>query len=333
MTINTLKQRPELYQSTIELIEKSFHYDQSHSFKVDFAPLMTEENFENIFFKINEENKVIAHIACKKKYFNNHPVIMLGGIAVDPQMRGEGHFQELMSHVLLEKKDEASLFLLWSDQEKLYRKFGFYLCGQQFEHEKNSATRNDFIKTKYSKLEDKEKDEIHSLFKNSFEKKYLTFKRELKDWKIIEQMNSTDLFIRKKESVINDYFFMNKGQDLSGIIFEYGTESEIASFLKEISSYGRVWSAFPLDESDPLQFQFMACPGDKKLFSDFISDLSLGRIKFHDINTIKQEIYFNFGEDLLALEIEELLKGLLGPGIFEELPDIQKIFISGLDSV
>jgi predicted N-acetyltransferase YhbS len=333
MAIITLKQHPELLSETLNLIERSFHYEKSHSFREDFAPLMNESNFENIFLKLDDKKRVIAHLASKTKYLNHHPIIMLGGIAVDPQVRGEGHFQELMSHILVHKKDEGALFLLWSDQEKLYRKFGFYLCGQQFEHEEAPIHQKKFSKTKFSNLSGREKEEIKYLFNTSFQNCYLSFKREEADWQLLDQMNSSDLYLRKEDDIICDYFFMNKGQDLTGIIYEYGTKSEIIEFLKEISSFGKVWSSFPLDENDPLQFQFMACPGDKKLFTDFISELSMGKIKVHDINTIKQEVYFNFGEDLLALDIEELLKGLLGPGIFEELPDMKKIFISGLDSV
>lgn len=333
MTIITLNQRPELYSATLNLIEKAFHYEKSNSFKIDFAPLMNEKNFENIFLKINDENKVIAHIACKTKYLNDHPVIMLGGIAVDPEKRGEGHFQELMSYVLTQKKDEASLFLLWSDQEKLYKKFGFCLCGQQFEHEINSTEISDFTKTKFSHISDIEKEDIKSLFSNSFQSLYLSLRRNNEDWKLIEDINSADLYLRKKDNSIVDYFFMNKGQDLSGVIYEYGTKNDLSSFLRDISTYGKIWTAFPINDSDQLQFQFMACPGDKNLFTKLIYDLSGGKIKIHEINSIKQEIYFNFGEDLLSLDIEELLRGLLGPGNFEELSDIQKIFISGLDSV
>jgi hypothetical protein len=48
---------------------------------------------------------------------------------------------------------------------------------------------------------------------------------------------------------------------------------------------------------------------------------------------MKQEVYFYFNDELLALKTEEFLQGVLGPAPFEELGDLKPIFISGLDSI
>jgi hypothetical protein len=53
-----------------------------------------------------------------------------------------------------------------------------------------------------------------------------------------------------------------------------------------------------------------------------------------DINPLKQEVYFDFGDELLGLELEEFLRGVLGPGVFEELgAELKPLYISGLASI
>jgi hypothetical protein len=47
---------------------------------------------------------------------------------------------------------------------------------------------------------------------------------------------------------------------------------------------------------------------------------------------MKQEAYFDFNDELLALEMDEFLKGIFGPYPFEELT-VRPFFISGLDSI
>jgi predicted N-acetyltransferase YhbS len=133
MTITNLKSSPPLLASTLSLIEKAFQYEKGHHFDVDFAPLMDESNHENCFVKLNTEGNVIAHIGFCKRTLGGHPIGMLGGIAVDERYRGEGYFQELMQEIISEHRGNVAFFLLWSDQEKLYKKFGFYLCGAQIE--------------------------------------------------------------------------------------------------------------------------------------------------------------------------------------------------------
>ena len=74
-------------------------------------------------------------------------------------------------------------------------------------------------------------------------------------------------------------------------------------------------------------------PGDTKTFAQFIKAFSNELIAILDINPMKQEVYFYFNEELLALGTEEFLQGVLGPAPFEELGNLKPIFISGLDSI
>lgn len=334
--IKTLREKPSCFEATLKLIEESFSYKAPNSFQIDFAPLIDESNHHNCFILIDENDDVLAHVGVKERKIKivneSFTVMMLGGIAVDESHRGQGHFQTLFQDVLAEKRSDATLFLLWSDQESLYSKFGFHLCGEQFELSQ-SGERSEFKLTTYSQLSTLQQADIHTLYNECFKKYYVTSERSLDDWKLLEKVSSSQLFFKEQENRISDYFFKGKGQDLGGIIHEYGTTRDLKTLLEEARSNGLVWMGSQLIETESQHYQFMLAPADSKNFCRFIKSYTNEVIILRDINLIKQEAYFDFNQETLALSIENFLRGIFGPGPFEELGDIKPIFFSGLDSI
>lgn len=333
MTITTLKSAPHLYPATLALIERAFQYEKPNNFSVDFAPLIDESNFHNCFIITDDSEKVIAHIGVCERTIAGFPIAMLGGIAVDEAHRGEGHFQELIQEVISEKRSDVAFFMLWSDQEKLYKKFGFYLCGTQLEIAPSGKQTN-YIKTKLNSLSENQLKELKSIYQMSFSNFYTTTERNDADWTLLANITSSDLYIKEENNKLVSYFFMNKGQDLQGIIFEYGSLGEMPELLKEISAFGKVWLGSDVIKSDELQFQFFLAPADSRLFGEFIASYTNRKILIREMNSMKQEVYFYFNDELLSLETEDFLRGIFGPGIFEEIEaEIKPLFISGLVSI
>jgi predicted N-acetyltransferase YhbS len=330
-----LSEKPSCFAATLNLIERSFGYETSHSFAVDFAPLIDESNFHNCFILLDENENVIAHIGARDRIITlgneKFTFTMLGGIAVDESHRGEGYFQKLLQDVLAEKRSDTSFFVLWSDKEKLYNKFGFHLCGSQYELE-NEKVENSLFKTQYQMISSEEKKEIQKIYEKSFCKTYLTLDRGEEDWKVIEKITSADLFIKKENSKIESYYFQNKGQDLPGIIYEYGSLYELKDWLKTISHYGKVWMGSPVLETENIQYQFFMTPGDMRRFSQLVAAMTKGKILIRNINPMKQEVFFDYNEELMALDMDDFLRGIFGPGTFEEL-ELPSFFISGLESI
>jgi predicted acetyltransferase len=160
----------------------------------------------------------VAHIGTKNKFLTlkneTFQVCLIGGIAVDENSRGKGYFQTLLQDVIAEKRSDTTFFLLWSNNTKLYNKFGFHLCGTQYEIEKNEKNKSpkNFEKTKYQNLKTEEKIQIHSLYHQSFSKIYLTLDRSEKDWIELAKLTSADLYIKRSGSHkidITDYFFIH----------------------------------------------------------------------------------------------------------------------------
>lgn len=328
-----LKEKPSLRIRTLALIEKSFGYQPPFKYETDFAPLMHEKNAENSFVLVNESEEVIAHIGARIKSLSvgdrKIPFCMLGGIAVDENHRGEGHFQTLLQEVLSEHRSDVAFFLLWSDQEALYKKFGFFLCGDQFEFDAIKNTNSSFRMKSMNEVTPEEWRLIKDLYQTSFKKTYHAPERSTDDWNILKEMKDVEVYLNE-----DSYFFKNKGQDLQGVIHEHGSRKNLTDVLPMMRQHGKVWSALPLSETETQQYQFFFSPGDLKLVKDFVSAVTLSEISLRDLNVMKGEAYFDFNGETLALEIEDFFRGILGPGAFEELGEGWKpIFIPGIDSI
>ena len=334
-TITTLRAHPSLIEKTIRLIEKSFQYKAPFKFREDFASLIHENNHHNCFVLIDEKEAVLAHIGVRERVMKigaqEFVICLLGGIAVDEARRGEGPFPTLFTDVLAEKRSDSTAFVLWSDQEKLYKKFGFFLCGQQFEVEVKSGPRH-LRPEKFADLSSHEKEQIRKLYETTFASTYLTLRRSATDWDLVSATASADFYVKRSGDQITDYFVMNKGQDLDQIIYEYGSEN-MASWIKEASSYGKVWMAKTLTQAEYQQYQFFFSPADLNHFIRFVSASTDGKVLVRNINAMKQEVFFDLDGETLMLGTEDFLRGLLGPGEFEEFGELPSIFISGLDSV
>jgi predicted N-acetyltransferase YhbS len=331
--ITTLKERPDLYQATVTLIEEAFKYSKKFSFEIDFAPLIQQSNWSHCFIGVNEADEVIAHVGASVReiQISNHsfPISMLGGIAVSEKFRGQGLFQQLFTHVLTELKDECAFFLLWSDNQKLYPKFGFHLCGEQFVMDKKCQTPK-IEPTKLSDISSDELNQIKQLYQSSFCNIFLSIKRSDADWETLKKISSANLFFKKSHDRITDYWFTGKGNDLEGITYEYGSENLEHLFQSNMLD-GKIWAASEISPASERLYQFFLAPGSKQLFAQFISAYTK-IISIREINHLKQEVFFDYGEELHCLELDEFLRGVFGPGTFEEL-QVKPIFISGLDSI
>ncbi len=331
-----LNDYPLGFEKTLTLIETGLGYQKPHSFKEDFAPLIDPRNHRNCFIYVNDAGEVLAHIGVKEKQLSldgrPYTFSLLGGIVVAEAHRGKGIFKELLIEVLAEKRDETTAFLLWSNLEKLYSPYGFYLCGTQFEYSGTGGSEG-FTKTRLSELSENELAELTELFEKSFRKTYLTFERTRADWDLLAAITSADLYLRRRDGKLTDYYFQNKGQDLTGLIYEYGSTQEMATVLRELAGTGKLWTGVPVAETEAQQFQFMLAPGDLAKFTAFIKAYTQGKFLIRNINVMKQEVFFDFGGETLMLELEEFLVGVFGPGQYEELGDLPPLFVSGLDSV
>lgn len=324
MELTNLATRPDKLMDTIDLIERCFQYSPQNSFQEDFFPLVEKRNLENCWILISEEDQVIAHSGCmiRKLAVGNADinVLLIGGVAVDESHRGKGYSSKILNHIL-KKYSDVALQILWSDKVQMYKKLGFFPCIDLYEVSKTSGVSS-FYETTLAKLSDRELECIQQLYQNSND---FRLRRTLEDWRILADIKSSKLFIKASHQEITNYFFINKGQDLQGVIHEFAHLSD----LDEMRTFGKIWSPTKLEDSINL-FGCLARIGQHQQFKRAIRLLTNEKI---EVFSIKENIGFKFQTDNYELDTEEFLQGVLGPNRFEELKDLSPIYISGLDSI
>jgi predicted N-acetyltransferase YhbS len=326
MKYTNLKESPDFVQKTYKLIETAFEYTEKNSFGVDFYPLMNEENHSHCFICI-EDGEVIAHIGVLNRHFNLNGkkvnISMYGGIAVHEDFRGRGIFKKLFNNIQETYKDSV-LHLLWSEKLELYEKYNFHPCVDLYEYQKEKYSHLfDISQTKIDELTKEELEKITELYNSANE---FRISRNKKHWEELSKITSVDLYLIKKDGRIVNYFIMNKGQDLSGIVHEYGIIDD--NYLRVFRSFGNVWTPFNNGASSVNMFATILKVGDTKSFIKFIK--SYTNIEISNIS--KDSIIFNYLECEHQFSQAEFLQGVFGPGRFKELK-IPPLFVSGLDSI
>jgi len=328
MKLTNLAQSPVYYADTIKLIEKSFDYTSNNKFDIDFYPLMSKENHMNCHLLVSD-NKVIAHIGVllktitiDSKTFN---IAMYGGIAVDETERGKGHFKNIFNQVLTKYKNNC-VHLLWSDHLEMYEKFNFYPAIEQFEYNDSLEDALGFEPSTLKELSQIDIMSLHSIYSSQDD---FRIDRTIEDWKTLSHITSTQLYIKRTDRRISNYFFMNKGEDLTGVVIEAGSFDD----FEEIKNFGIVWSPEFLDfpyEGDILYAAVLKI-GEESSFKDFIASYTDNEIRI--LNISDEVVEFEFEESNISLSQNEFITGVFGPSRFNELEDLFPLYISGLDSI
>lgn len=327
MKYTNLADNPVYYQDTIKLIEKSFDYSPNNKFDVDFYPLMTKSNHRNCHLIIIDE-QVVAHIGVLEKTITvkseHYSIAMYGGIAVSEEQRGKGLFKSLFNKVLEEYKQKA-LHLLWSDQLEMYGKFGFAAAIEQIEYNQSLDDATEFEPTKLNEINSSDLNNLKRIYNDSSE---IRIDRTDQDWEILKEITSSDLYLKRVNGQVANYFFMNKGEDLNGVVIEIGNLKD----LEEIVKYGVTWSPvnFSDDDVDHLYAAVLKI-GEPKLFSELIHNLTKNLIVINEVSA--ETVKFSFDNNKYELSHAEMLTGIFGPGQFDELSECRPFYISGLDSI
>jgi hypothetical protein len=132
---------------------------------------------------------------------------------------------------------------------------------------------------------------------------------------------------RNSENKIQNYFFINKGEDLSGVIIEVGDFDD----FDEIINYGVVWSPHTFEEESESLYASTVKHGNIECFKEFINlytDEIITNISFEG-----ETVTFDFEGNNLKLDFSEFITGILGPSSFQELNHLSPFYVSGLDSI
>ncbi len=344
LIIATLKEAPAKFDETIRLIEKVFSYTKENSFIVDFAPVANKNNFDNSLIA-TFEGKVIAHVSLIRRNLRvgkiDIPVALIGGVAVEQDFQNKGIAKQLINRLISENTTHVSLFFLWSNLIEFYLKFKFYPCIGMAESIASPENLNEiladekFDQTLYKDLNAQDKEKIKTLYNDTLLRKYSSLSRSNDDWKTIEKITSANLFIYRNKKDIEAYFFINKGQDLTNIIHEFGYQSNTKNKMQKLFNNSTVW--VPEHEKELLnerqvKYLGLARIGNTKLFQKHIEAVSKNTINCEEID--HDAVDFNFANKSYMVTTAEFLTYVFGPSPLLEFQDFEHpIYISGLDSI
>ena len=344
-TLTTLSENPEYFEEVIALIEKEFHYNKNFSYAKDFALLMDPLNFENCYLYIDQEtNNVVSHLAvCNRTMIKNKHTIkiaLLGGIVTNSSFRGKGLFKNLINHALKIHSDECGLFILWSEINGLYEKFSFHLGGGLIETGHTVFSNNDrpmgFNKTTFKELSVKEFESIQKIYTEFNQRFFFTIVREEKEWSIIREMSSIDLYTKKNEQgSIEQYFCVNKGQDLANFIHEIGCiPHQYLQMMKSLQKY-KIWlpeSELELSTNKDIFFTAYVKLGNFKILRDFLKDVSNNQLELYEMT--EDLISFRFGTTEHQCVQKDFIQYLFGPRPLKEFESLNlSLYIPGTDSI
>lgn len=344
-TLTTLAENPEYFEEVVTLIEKEFHYSSTNSFAKDFALLMDPLNFDNCFLYVDREtNHVVSHLAvCPRVMVKNNKhinVAFIGGIATVQEYRGRDLFKNLMNHALKEYSKNCGLYILWSDITGLYEKFSFHLSGGLIETGHAVFTGADrpmgFSKTTFKDLTNKDFETLQNIYKNFNEKYFFTVVRSDKEWSIIKDMTSIDLYVKRNDqNIIEQYFCINKGRDLTNIIHEVGCVPEQYKALMKTLQKFKTWlpeSEIELTDNKDIFFTAFIRLGNKETLNSFLHDLSNGKIEILDMTG--DLISFQNEAIPHQLSHRDFMQFLFGPRPAEEFISLSlSPYIPGTDSI
>jgi predicted N-acetyltransferase YhbS len=334
LSTTTLFDRPDLFNQTISLIERSLQYSKHNSYAVDFYPLVAKRNHSNCHVIINEKDRVVAHIGfiLKKIVASNSsiPVVLIGGVCVDKDYQGKGITHQFFQHLIQHYRKSNALAVLWSDLNDFYEKLDFYECGEIIQTGTmplEPATLVDFQYREWSRLTT---DEINILDKLRAiaAPKSMLLRRDEADWNDIKMINSCKLYMSK-----DSYFTMNKGQDLNGIIHEFGTK-DIDAFINRFKNY-KLWlyhSDFTSVQAHQKLYAGLFSIGDHQLFKELVFDLSEKEIASLEILSHNQILY-SIGKESTQVSCKEFFRSLFGPDKKTQFKNYKSLIISGLESV
>ncbi len=252
VSIFTLRNHPELLTDYVSLVEVAFGYGpyEAHRFEQDFYPLLAEFNWENCYGLVSREGECTATIAAydRSLIYKGEEVVVtiLGAIAVAPKCRGQGYFKQLIHSVMELKRPQTDLFLLWSDKEEMFQKFGLQRAFEQTIYFKNESLANvgmDISEKKLCDLTDDEWAMVQAAFDQKYGKINHLSRSHQNYWKHMRAMSSVKCGLMKtraQSSHFIGYYFVGKGKDLPGIVHEWAASDEILARNYILSRY-EIW--------------------------------------------------------------------------------------------
>lgn len=250
----TLKENPARRESYIKVIEESFEYTSESSTRLcdDFYPLFAEENASHCYGLWDPAaQEVVATTAAFKRSISKKLVAtILGGIVVNPKRRGQGHLRYLLEKIFLRQDASTDAYMLWSEKEELFAKFGFVPAFEQMIIPKQEGGAVlplgwEVAECRLNQISPSLWPQIQQAFMQRYGS--VPHMDRAQYWDCIKGMTSVIGGILTCNGEFAGYYFRNKGKDLPGIVHEWSLQQDFSSkehievFLSHLTNQFSIW--------------------------------------------------------------------------------------------
>ena len=149
-------------------------------------------------------------------------------------------------------------------------------------------------------------------------------------------MTSIDVFIKKNsDGILEQYFCVNKGRDLTNVIHEIGcTPDQYLNLIKSVQKY-RTWlpeSELSLTSNNEIFFTAFIRLGNFEILQSFLKNISNDEMNLYELT--EHGVCFSFNNTDYRVSQKDFLQFLFGPRPIKEFEKfLLSPYIPGTDSI
>lgn len=324
---------PETHEWTrvVDFLNDNLRQNKNWTITSEYPTALSANNIHNMSI-ITEDEKIIAHAVLKTFVIKTPHAIFkvgaIGSVITDPEHRQQGHSRKNIENcILLAKKQECDLVILWTDQFDFYRKMGFELAGFDYSYIYENAGTIQNKKLRFVSGNNVDPNALQKLYSQHT----VHAVRGTEDFKNFLKIPNSNLFTAWDQSnQLVAYAVEGKGMDLINYVHEWAGQTDA---LLDLFQYIRTQKNDVITVMVPAHSQNLrqkisqvagiSHQGYLGMLKVVNKDALLSKIKkafraegFENI-VLEQQIQhtvFGFGTDLYTLEKEsDLIQLLFGP--------------------
>jgi GNAT superfamily N-acetyltransferase len=261
----------------LEFLNKELRPKARFSIEQEYPSLFKDlPGGESLFIK--REGNIVSHVGTLVREYRYNElrfkVGLIGSVATNFHHRGSGLASLLLKEAVNRLKSHGCVIaVLWSDKPDFYSPLGFYRAGQEKDFQ--FSMESVFEPTELSR-EGVSEIEVHKLWR-LYQKHSGRVDRSLEEMKALLGIPNTRVFVTERSGEITSYLVINKGNDFTGYIHEWG--GDLPSLVSNIGYCQKnIFKEQKLTLIAPFQ-------GNKGVLSEIAErewDGSLGLIKILD---------------------------------------------------
>lgn len=207
-------------------LQKSLRREYSFPIQQEY-PSLFNRKFGGVSLIEKVNHQIVSHVGyVVKEYRHRHfqaKVGMIGSVVTDKQYQGRGFASRLLKQALHEMSQQGvDIVVLWSDKPEFYEKLGFVKAGQELDFVIDSQKKiNSTLSARKLHLEN----DLRAVFQLYSENEFQVL-RTLEEMKAFLSIPEVQCYVMEQSGVIASYLCVNKGADFTGVIHEWGGDTE-----------------------------------------------------------------------------------------------------------